>query len=151
MILRQGRAVILMLAISTGALAQTAPDTKIDLRLFSKAEAEIGKGCSVALWQSNRDPDKDEYSYAFVEKLDAKSVRQPARMKIGGETLTLREYRVEPHVSILSRSGSGPRHAGTARHLLGLAATDDASVVSRSRPIVRCARPRRSRRPRAGS
>ena len=119
MILRQGRAVILMLAISTGALAQTAPDTKIDLRLFSKAEAEIGKGCSVALWQSNRDPDKDEYSYAFVEKLDAKSVRQPARMKIGGETLTLRRV----------ATGGKTSGYGLAEYQLYKLAKDDSYAV----------------------
>jgi len=87
-------AVSLLAALGLPARAQTPADPKIDLKLFSKAEADLGSGCSVALWQSNRDPERDAYAYSFIERLDAKGVRQPARMKIGSEVVSLRRVAV---------------------------------------------------------
>ncbi|MBX9907091.1 MAG: DUF1176 domain-containing protein [Beijerinckiaceae bacterium] len=73
------------------AMAQAKPDDgKIDLKLFDKAEVDRSKGCSVALWQANRDPDKDRYAFIFAEALTGQNnARQPARIKIGDQVLSL--------------------------------------------------------------
>lgn len=73
------------------AAAQPKPDDgKIDLKLFEKGEAGRSKGCSVALWQANRDPDKDKYAIIFAEALTGPSnARQPARIKVGDKVLTM--------------------------------------------------------------
>jgi hypothetical protein len=66
----------------------TLPD--VDLKLFDKAEVDLTKGCSVALWQANRDRDKDRYAYIFLEQLYGKnSTRQVARIKIGTQVVTM--------------------------------------------------------------
>jgi hypothetical protein len=88
---------LLALLAATGVSAQgpAAPvDQKIDLRLMTRAEADIASGCSVSLWQSNRDPDKDGYVYALSEKLDPKGLRQPARLKLGSEIIQMRRVAV---------------------------------------------------------
>lgn len=65
-------------------------ETKIDLKLFDKAEVDRSKGCSIALWQANRDPEKDRYAFIFMEALSGQNhLRQPARIKIGDQVLTL--------------------------------------------------------------
>lgn len=64
-----------------------APLPRIELKLFDKAEVDRSKGCSVVLWQDDRDPDKDRYAYLFVEPLGANHVRTVARVKIGNEIL----------------------------------------------------------------
>lgn len=73
------------------ALAQAKPDDgKIDLKLFDRAEVDRSKGCSIALWQANRDPDKDRYAFIFSEALTGQNnTRQPARIKIGDRILTM--------------------------------------------------------------
>ncbi|HVZ52296.1 MAG TPA: hypothetical protein VG986_10035 [Pseudolabrys sp.] len=78
------------LAAGGGALAQNGKSEDIDLRLFGKAEIDLTKGCSVALWQANRDPDRDKFAYVFVEALDRNQARQPARIKIGKDVLRLK-------------------------------------------------------------
>lgn len=88
---------LLALLAATSARAQgpAAPvDTKIDLRLMTKAEADMATGCTVALWQANRNPDKDDYVYALVEKVDPKGTRQPARLKLGNEIVQMRRVAV---------------------------------------------------------
>ncbi len=95
-------AALLLAAASAGPLAaQTPPpaqapapakpdETKLDLKLFDKAEVDRSKGCSVALWQANRDPDKDRYAFIFSEALSGQNhARQPARIKVGERILTL--------------------------------------------------------------
>jgi hypothetical protein len=71
--------------------APARPDeTKLDLKLFDKAEVDRSKGCTVALWQSNRDPDKDRYAFIFTEALTGQNhARQPARIKIGEKILPM--------------------------------------------------------------
>ena len=89
----------------TPALAQTtappapAPPVaaalpKIDLKLFDKAEVDRSKGCSVVLWQSDRDPDKDRFAYLMVETLGKNHVREATRIKIGADILTFRRVAV---------------------------------------------------------
>ncbi len=71
--------------------APARPDeSKLDLKLFDKAEVDRSKGCSVALWQANRDPDKDRYAFIFTEALTGQNhARQPARIKVGEKILPL--------------------------------------------------------------
>ncbi len=77
-----------LVALATPLSAQ--PKTDIDLKLFEKSEIDRSKGCSVALWQDDRDPDKDKYAYLFAETLSGKDhVRQPARIKIGKDVMRL--------------------------------------------------------------
>lgn len=95
-------AALMLIAASAGPLgAQTPPpaqtaaptkpdDTKLDLKLFDKAEVDRSKGCTVALWQSNRDPDKDRYAFIFSEALTGPNhARQPARIKVGEKILPM--------------------------------------------------------------
>ena len=79
-----------LLAFGGDAQAQAAKDQSIDLKLFAKSEVDLTKGCSVALWQANRDPHDDKFAYVFVEMLNKDHARQPARIKIGPNTLRLR-------------------------------------------------------------
>jgi len=71
--------------------AQPRPDDgKLDLKLFDKAEVDRSKGCSVALWQSNRDPSQDRYAFIFSEALTGQNhARQPARIKVGEKILPM--------------------------------------------------------------
>ncbi|MDP3408982.1 DUF1176 domain-containing protein [Bosea sp. (in: a-proteobacteria)] len=95
-------AALVLAAASPGPLgAQTPPpgqspaparpdETKLDLKLFDKAEVDRSKGCSVALWQANRDPDNDRYAFIFTEALTGQNhVRQPARIKVGEKVLPM--------------------------------------------------------------
>jgi hypothetical protein len=88
--------------LAAGPLAaQTAPpaqsptparpeETKLDLKLFDKAEVDRSKGCTVALWQANRDPDNDRYAFIFTEALTGQNhARQPARIKVGEKILPM--------------------------------------------------------------
>ncbi len=91
--LRGFSAVLVALAgfASQAAFAQPKP-TEIDLKLFDKGEKEVdrSKGCTVALWQANRDPDKDQYAFLFVEQLRGRDhARDPARIRIGAINVPL--------------------------------------------------------------
>ncbi len=71
-----------------GAAAQTA-QPEVDLKLFDKADVDRTKGCTVALWQSNRNPDQDKFAYLFIEHLTGRNnARQPARIRIGNQPVT---------------------------------------------------------------
>lgn len=72
------------------ALAQNAKNQDSDLRLFGKAQVDRRRACAVALRQANRDPDRDNFAYVFVEALDSNPARRPARVKIGQDVLRLR-------------------------------------------------------------
>ena len=84
-------------ALAPAAMAQNAPAPKpgapeIDLKLFEKGEkdADRSRGCTVALWQANRDPEQDKYALLFVQQLRGKDhAREPARIKIGNATVPL--------------------------------------------------------------
>jgi hypothetical protein len=78
------------------AMAQTANPTPvpaspaIELKLFEKAEVDRSKGCSVVLWQDDRDPEKDKFAYLFSEVLTGNNhARQPARIKIASQVVSL--------------------------------------------------------------
>lgn len=84
---------------ATSSLAQSSPppagQPSVDLKLMDKSEANLSRGCTVALWQPNRDPEKDRYVYQFVEQLTGQNnVRQPARIKIGDQQVLLRRVAV---------------------------------------------------------
>jgi hypothetical protein len=87
------RAIWLAAAVTlapAAGLAQSTAQPEVDLKLFETAEVDRSKGCSVALWQANRDPDKDKFAYLFTEALTGKThARQPARIKIAGQVVTL--------------------------------------------------------------
>jgi len=78
------------LVLASGALAD-APSKDIDLRLFQSSEIIGNQGCSVRLWQSDRDPAKDKFAYLFDESLLGQNhVRHSTRIKIGGDVKSLR-------------------------------------------------------------
>jgi hypothetical protein len=96
------RRLMLVLAgslIAHVAVAQTpatapAPPT-IDVRLMDKTEADRSRGCTVAIWQANRNPDADRYATLFIEQLIGPNhVRQPARIKVGDQFLSIRRVAV---------------------------------------------------------
>jgi hypothetical protein len=76
------RIIAAMLAAVLGVAAPAWGQDKIDLKLLGLQDV-AGAGCSLALWQANRDPVKDRYAVAFVERFAADRTRQPATMKIG--------------------------------------------------------------------
>ncbi|MBX9943952.1 MAG: DUF1176 domain-containing protein [Reyranella sp.] len=71
-----------------------ADDDKIDLKLFGKQEVGPPQGCSVLLWQANRDPEKDRYAYVFHERLAADHARRPATLKIGDKMVEFRRVAI---------------------------------------------------------
>lgn len=81
-----GAVLATVLALATGARAQD----KIDLKLFGLQDVGGAAGCSLALWQANRDPAKDRYAIVFVERFDAGKARRPATIKIGDGFVQLR-------------------------------------------------------------
>jgi hypothetical protein len=78
-----------ILVVAPAARAQTASQS-VAVKLFAKSEVDLRKGCSVALWQANRDRDRDNYAYIFVEALASNHARQPAKMKIGDSVVRMR-------------------------------------------------------------
>ncbi len=67
---------------------QAAEDRKINVRLFGKQTLKGYEGCYLALWQSNRSPDKDKFAYVlFVRFFDAHPA--PALVRIGKNVLEL--------------------------------------------------------------
>jgi hypothetical protein len=79
---------IFMLDLS--AETPAPPPAAIDLKLFEKSEVDRSKGCTVVLWQANRDPEKDKFAYIFTESFSLKNhARQPAKIKIGDAIVPL--------------------------------------------------------------
>ncbi|MCU0731890.1 MAG: DUF1176 domain-containing protein [Hyphomonas sp.] len=77
------------------AAAAPAAQPSVDLKLMEKSEANRSRGCTVALWQPNRDPDNDRYAFQFIEQLTGQNnARQPARIKIGEQIVPLRRVAV---------------------------------------------------------
>ena len=77
-----------LLVCTCQASAETPPE-KVDLELFSSSEVDRSTGCSVVLWQHNRDPETAKYAYLFTEMLVGQEfTRQPARIKIGAVVKT---------------------------------------------------------------
>lgn len=83
-------AVTAAMGVSAAWPASAADEDKIDLKLFGKQDIGAPQGCSVSLWQANRDPEKDRYAYVFHEKLSADHARQPATIKIGEKNVEFR-------------------------------------------------------------
>jgi hypothetical protein len=80
-------------AVVSPALAQTAPaaPAPIDVKLFAKKDIDRSKGCSVGIWQAKKNPDTDEFAYAFIEQLYGRNnVRQTARIRIAGQDVIIR-------------------------------------------------------------
>ena len=66
----------------TAAAVAAADGNKLDMRLIPKGAVKTSDGCSFALWQQDRDPQKDKYAYAFyVGFHDAHPL--PALIKVG--------------------------------------------------------------------
>jgi len=90
-------AMTLALAVALPAMAQAPQPPKtgapeIDLKLFDRNEKEVdrSKGCTVALWQANRDPAKDQYAFLFIEQLRGRDhARDPARIRVGAINMPL--------------------------------------------------------------
>ena len=87
-------AAAMLMTVQAGAQQKPVPAVpavpEIDLKLFNTQEVDRSKGCSVALWQADRDPAKDRFAYVFTEVLAPRThARQPARIRIGTETVTL--------------------------------------------------------------
>lgn len=82
---------VLTCAVVALAAPLSAEPADIELKLFEKLEVDRTKGCSVVLWQDDRDPEKDKYAYLFAETLSGRNhTRQPARIKIGGAVTTMK-------------------------------------------------------------
>lgn len=82
--------IVLLCGLTSVSHAKVPDRDKIDLELFKKSQVDRSKGCSVVLWQSNRNPDTDKYAYIFFEKLDSNHVRSPAGIKISGQIVRLK-------------------------------------------------------------
>jgi hypothetical protein len=79
----------------TAVAQQRAVEPDVDLKLFEKGEADRSRGCTVTLWQADRDPDRDRYAISFIEQLYGRdNLRQPARIKIGAAVIPLQRVAV---------------------------------------------------------
>ncbi|MCZ8183045.1 MAG: hypothetical protein O9322_08750 [Beijerinckiaceae bacterium] len=77
---------------SAGGTAQNVPPppNEIDLKLFDKAEVDRSKGCSLSLWQANRDPENDRFAFIFTERFRGTAhQREAAQIKIGTSIIPL--------------------------------------------------------------
>lgn len=83
----------LALALSLGAShPAVAEDPSIDLKLFGKHEIEGGlSACHLAFWQSNRDPETDQYAYLIYMPYDQNGLPTKAVIEIGKERLSMVE------------------------------------------------------------
>lgn len=114
-------ALTLSLAFAAEALAQAPQPPKpgapeIDLKLFDRSEKEVdrSRGCTVALWQANRDPAKDQYAFLFIEQLRGRDhARDPARIRVGNINIPL------------TRIATGGRTNGYGLHEFSLYKTPD--------------------------
>jgi hypothetical protein len=81
------------LALSLGALhPAAAQEPAIDLKLFGKHEIEGGLStCHLAFWQSNKDPEADQYAYLIYMPYDKDGVELQAVVEIGKERIALGE------------------------------------------------------------
>ena len=67
-----------------------ADNERINLRFLDRSDISRSSGCSVSLWQSKRDPDKDKFAFVFFEKLvGPRQKRAPAVIKIGRRLIKL--------------------------------------------------------------
>lgn len=84
--------VLVLLASMTAPLFAADTD-KINLRLFGKLALNGYQGCSFALWQRNRNPEKDKFSYVFYVRFHD-SHPMPALVKIGKTVLELEKVEI---------------------------------------------------------
>jgi len=91
--LTHGLAILLAFCVlvrASAGVAQTAAKD-IDLELFERSQIDRDTGCSVVLWQHDRNPEQDKHAYLFHEPLIGQNhVRQSARIKIGDEITLLK-------------------------------------------------------------
>ena len=74
---------VAMMALGSPALAD---DNDIDLKLFGENVIQGWEGCSLGLWQHNRDPGKDRYAYVLFAPIpDGEAL--PAWVKIGDDVI----------------------------------------------------------------
>lgn len=67
-------------------------ESDIDLKLFRTQDLPPNPtGCHFALWQANRDPKTDKYSYLFFLPFSEDGAPLKARMKVGDEFIELYE------------------------------------------------------------
>jgi hypothetical protein len=98
-------AMLALAGLASPALGQTAAQPDVDMKLFEKTEVDRSRGCSVVLWQANRDPENDKFAYIFQEALAPRThARQPARIKIGSQ------------VVMMTRVATGGKTNGYALH-----------------------------------
>ena len=77
------------LGAGQGAAQSPAAQPPVDLKLFTTEEADRSRGCTVALWQPDRDPVRDRYAISFHEVLTGPNhTRAPARIKVGDAAVT---------------------------------------------------------------
>lgn len=102
-----------MMLICMHALPANAEDadTSIDLKLFRKQDLpENTSGCHFALWQSNRDPEKDTYSYLFFLPFSDNGKPLPAQIKVGGEFIELNPIAQSREDNLEQTVDGLPRH-----------------------------------------
>lgn len=79
------------LVMAGASHAQRKAQPGIALKLFAKSQINRSSGCSVALWQANRDPHQDKYAYIFFERITGNNhARKPAQITIGDRIVSLR-------------------------------------------------------------
>ena len=77
-------------AVTGWAQTVPPPPNDIDLKLFDKAEVDRTKGCSLALWQANRDPEADRFAFILTEQFRGTAHRRdPAQIKVGTTIIPL--------------------------------------------------------------
>lgn len=81
-------ALVLVFAAVFQTQLSAAEQDKINLRLFGKSVLDGYQGCSFALWQRNKDPEKNKFAYVFYVRFhDAQPMA--ALVKIGKTVLEL--------------------------------------------------------------
>ncbi len=87
---------VLFVSLTSASVpAQAANEKRINMRFLDRSDISRSSGCSISLWQTNRDPDKDKFAFVFFEKLvGARQNRAPAIIKIGSNLVKLRRVAV---------------------------------------------------------
>ena len=79
---------MLVVAAAFSPVVDAAEKDRINLRLFGKSALDGFKGCSFALWQRNKDPEKDRFAYVFYVRLHDANL-MPALVKINKQVIEL--------------------------------------------------------------
>jgi hypothetical protein len=114
----RSRIIAATLAVVLGWAMPAWSQDKIELKLQGLQDIG-GPGCALTLWQANRDPAKDRYAIAFVERFEADKTRRPATMKIGDGVVEFRRV----------ATGGREKDFKTFEHQLYRSVKDDYSVI----------------------